>query len=371
MGTFRPLQTRPARSDMVKGGIGAFLGILLAALAGTVAPEGAPALPWIVAPIGASSVLVFAVPASPLAQPWSVVGGNVLSALVATTVVVTVGQGPAAVALAVGLAIVVMMVGRCVHPPGGAVALLVAYGSESLDAHGFGVALWPVGLGSVSLVAVGVAYNAAIGRRYPHVPPVTTAPAGPTGQVPPTERAGVQVADVTEAMAKLGQGLDVTPADVVALVRDAEARALDRRLGRLTVGDVMATDVRSVSPVESVYRVRLLMTEHGIKALPVVTPENHLVGILSIADLFNQDPGSLATVATLMTSPVTTLPADAPVADLVALMADRDLRHVPVVAEGDVLVGMVTRAELVAVLHRALLGGAGGDPDVDPLTPVG
>lgn len=344
---------------MVKGGLGAFLGIFLAALAGMVAPEGTPALPWIVAPIGASSVLVFAVPASPLAQPWSVVGGNVLSALVATAVVVTLGQGPAAVALAVGLAIVVMMIGRCVHPPGGAVALLVAYGSESLDAQGFAVALWPVGLGSVALVAVGIGYNAAIGRRYPHVPPATTH----EGQVPPTERTGVQVGDVSEAMAKLGAGLDVTPADVVALVRDAEARALDRRLGRLTVGDVMATEVRSVSPAESVYRVRLLMTDLGLKALPVVTPGDHLVGILSIADLFNQDPGSLATVATLMTSPVTTLPAGAPVADLVALMADRDLRHVPVV-DGDVLVGMVTRAELVAVLHRALLGGPGGDPVV-------
>ena len=95
-----------------------------------------------------------------------------------------------------------------------------------------------------------------------------------------------------------------------------------------------------------------------VKALPVVTSERRLAGIVSMADLFNQDPGALTSVAAVMTSPVTTIREGAPVSDLVALMTDLDLRHVPVVDVDDVLVGIVTRAELIATMHRALVGPA-------------
>jgi CBS domain-containing membrane protein len=249
-----------------------------------------------------------------------------------------------------------MLALRCLHPPGGAVALTAAFGSAAIDTHGFAFALWPVGLNSVCLVAVGLAFNNLVGRRYPHVP----APAPPvpeTAELPPSLRAGVQPGDVEAAIGRLDRGLDLPAADVVALVRDAEANALDRRLGGLRVADVMARDVVVVGPAESMFRARLLMVEHGVKALPVVTSERRLAGIVAMADLFNQDPGDLTSVATVMTTPVTTISEGAPVADLVALMTDLDLRHVPVVDDEEVLVGIVTRAELIAAMHRALVGG--------------
>ena len=80
---------------------------------------------WLVAPLGASAVLVFVLPASPLAQPWSVVAGSVLSALVAIACVHLAANAVLAAGLAVGLAVLVMGLCRCLHPPGGAVALLV------------------------------------------------------------------------------------------------------------------------------------------------------------------------------------------------------------------------------------------------------
>ena len=82
-------------------------------------------LTWIVAPMGASAVLVFGVPASPLAQPWAVVGGNTLSALVAVTCMHIAGPVNLAAAAAVALAIAVMFATRSLHPPGGATALLI------------------------------------------------------------------------------------------------------------------------------------------------------------------------------------------------------------------------------------------------------
>ena len=76
----------------------------------------------IVAPLGASCVLLFGYPASPLAQPRNIVLGNLLGALVGVLLVSTAGQGPAVLALAVGLTILLGQQLRCLHPPAGGMA---------------------------------------------------------------------------------------------------------------------------------------------------------------------------------------------------------------------------------------------------------
>lgn len=80
------------------------------------------------------------------------------------------------------------------------------------------------------------------------------------------------------------------------------------------------------------------------------------VGIVSIIDLFTRDLVELEPVETMMTTDVVTLRDDTPVAQLVPLMTQHGYRHLPIVDAGGHLVGMVTRGELIAVLHRALLG---------------
>ncbi len=64
----------------------------------------------------------------PLAQPWSIVGGNVLSALIGVTVGMLVPDAALACGLAAALAIAGMYFLRCLHPPGGAVALTAILG---------------------------------------------------------------------------------------------------------------------------------------------------------------------------------------------------------------------------------------------------
>jgi CBS domain-containing membrane protein len=218
--------------------------------------------------------------------------------------------------------------------------------------HGWAFALWPVGVDTLVLLAVAAAVNNLTGRPYPHVPEPPRAAAEP----PPTERVGLRTEDVRAAMERLDRGLDVMPGDVLALVRDAEAHALDRRLGQLRVGALMARDVRTVQPQETLYRARMLMNQHAVKALPVVTGDARVVGIVTVHDLFNLDVAALRPVADVMSSPVTTVGVDTHVSELVGLMADRGLRHLPVVDDAGRLAGIVTRAELVAVLHRALVG---------------
>lgn len=108
--------------------LGALVGVALTSLASAVTLHGFAPVPFLVAPIGASAVLVFAVPASPLAQPWSVIGGNVVSALVGVTTARYVPVPFLGVGIAVGGAIVAMSLLRCLHPPGGAAALTAVMG---------------------------------------------------------------------------------------------------------------------------------------------------------------------------------------------------------------------------------------------------
>lgn len=350
-----PRTARYSCKDLARGAIGALLGILIASLVGKWLSVGDDLLPFIVAPIGATAVLVFVAPASPLAQPWSVLAGNVSSTLVGITVGRIFDDDMTAAAIAVGVAIIVMMLLRCVHPPGGACALFAAVGGPVVQRQGFAFAIWPIGVNTFFLIVAAALVNNLTGRPYPHVPepPPPTATGSDRA---PRSRIGVQTEDIERAMSRTNQGLDIMPADVMVLVHDAETEALDRRLGEVRCDAIMARDVVTLHADDNLYRARVLLNQHHVKALPVVDVARHVVGIVTVYDLFNVDIADLAPATSVMSWPVVTVRETTPVAELVGLMTDRDLRHVPVVDATGALAGIVTRAELIALLNRALLG---------------
>lgn len=122
---------------------------------------------WLMASIGATAVLVFAVPHGALSQPWAVLMGQVASAVVGVAVAKTIGGGVLAAAFAVALAIFAMHCLRCVHPPGGATALsaVLAVGSTTPD---WSFVLFPVLFEASLVVVIATALNAPFAwRRYP------------------------------------------------------------------------------------------------------------------------------------------------------------------------------------------------------------
>jgi CBS domain-containing membrane protein len=176
-------------------------------------------LPSIVAPLGASAVLVFAVPASPLAQPWPVIGGNVVSTLVGVAAFHAVPDTAPAAGIAVGGAILVMSLLRCLHPPGGAAALTAVIGGGGVHAAGFAFAFAPVGISSAALVALAILFHRATARSYPHraaTVPVTPAPAG------------LRLADIDAALEDMHESFDVSREDLDALLSRAEWHARAR-----------------------------------------------------------------------------------------------------------------------------------------------
>lgn len=341
--------SRYSTSEVARGAVGALLGIAVAGATARAVPGGPEMLPFIVAPMGACAVLLFAVPASPLAQPWPVLGGNLISTAVGLAAHWLLDDVLLAAAVGVGAAIGVMMLLGCLHPPGGACALLAATATPAIHDQGPLFVLTPVAVNTVALLAIAIVVNNLTGRRYPHRPPAPV-PSGPATEL------GITTPDVEEAMGRLADRLDVLPADIVAIVRDAETHALDRRLGSIPVSRIMNPDVAVLHPFESIYRARTLIVQRQVKTLPVIDDERRVIGVVSIIDLFTRDLVELETVDSIMRPDVTTIRATTPVAELVSAMTTDGYKNIPVTDDEGRLVGMITRGELIAVLHRALLG---------------
>jgi CBS-domain-containing membrane protein len=145
------ISARPWRAAAIAGTGGA---LTIGALATINAAEQ---LPLLIAPFGASCVLVFGAPASPFARPRNVIGGHVVTAIAGLASVSVLGYGPLGIAIGVGLAIAAMMLTDTVHPPAGANPIVVA-----LAHAGWPFVVAPVLIGAVAIVAMSAAYNRAV-----------------------------------------------------------------------------------------------------------------------------------------------------------------------------------------------------------------
>lgn len=208
--------------DRLAACLGALLGIALTAIICAALPIPHGDLPLIVAPLGASAVLMFAVPASPMAQPWAVIGGNMVSALVGVAVVKGLSPGPLAAGVAVGGAILAMSALRCLHPPGGAAALTAVIGGPAVTHAGFAFALVPVALNAALLVALALVFHRFSHHSYPH-----RASALPS--TPVQDEAMFDMDDIDRALEDLGETFDVAREDLDMLFRRVEYHA-ERRL---------------------------------------------------------------------------------------------------------------------------------------------
>lgn len=221
---FRPILAGGSLNDRVLASLGAMAGIAFAVWICAFAALAA-GLPAIMGPIAASSVLLFAVPASPMGQPWAIIGGNTVSALVG----IAMAQGhlplPLAAGLAVAGAILAMSLLRCLHPPGGAVALTALIGGPAVIHAGWWFALIPVAINSAALVAAGLVYHRWSGHSYPHRPvPV----AGHVLSPAPTPSPPLYHADLDRALADLGETYDVSREDLELLFQRMTAYAAER-----------------------------------------------------------------------------------------------------------------------------------------------
>lgn len=126
---------------------------------------------FLIGSFGASSVLVYGLINSPLAQPRNLIGGHLICAIIGVTIEQVFFVEPwFACALAVSLSIVAMQITKTLHPPGGATALIAVIGSEKIKSLGYMYVLSPVLSGVLILFIVALVFNNLRHRKYPSRP---------------------------------------------------------------------------------------------------------------------------------------------------------------------------------------------------------
>ena len=148
--------------------VGSFIGIgIIAYLQSQTLPNSD--VVFLIGSFGASSVLVYGVIQSPLAQPRNLIGGHLVSAIIGVTVQKIAPDVIYITApLAVSLAIVLMQITKTLHPPGGATALIAVTGSETIKNLGYWYVISPVLLGALLLLVVALLFNNVTSKRkYP------------------------------------------------------------------------------------------------------------------------------------------------------------------------------------------------------------
>jgi len=329
----------------------------------------------LLAPLGASSVILFVLPHSPLAQPWSVVGGLVVPALAGFACGGLIPTGYLALGVGVAVAVWLMAWLRCLHPPGGAMAIVMAgAAAQGADVAG---SLAAVACNAAAMLIAAIAVNNLIpGRRYPLCSPAVATP-----EAPRRSPAGVQHPDLAAALAEIDAYLDVSEEDLTQVFQRAARHAFHRHV-LLNCGDVMEQAGVRVEFSTGLNEAWALMRRHKLALLPVVDRSQRLIGLLGLEDflhhvepdagprigdrvrqLLRPTPGPHSdkpeVVGQLMQTPRDGLVSVAS-SDGIAVAADLlgrgRQRAAPVVDAQGRLVGLVTPATMTAVLlqHEAL-----------------
>jgi CBS domain-containing membrane protein len=209
--------------EKLVSGLGGFISIilLLVITESTLHLSGAAA---VIASMGASAVLLFAVPHGSLSQPWPVIAGHGFSAFFGVACARLIPNHYAAAAAAVSLAILAMHVFKCIHPPGGATALTAVLGGPGIHALGYKFVLFPVLANALTMVAIAVLFNALFAwRRYPalfnrpahsanSISSVVSETTLPSEPAPSHE-------EIVQALRSLDSFVDITEEDLIRLVQ--------------------------------------------------------------------------------------------------------------------------------------------------------
>ncbi|MCP3689731.1 MAG: hypothetical protein GY784_15095 [Gammaproteobacteria bacterium] len=199
---------------------GGFIGIFCVYLL-TQQTVGAEATIYIVPSMGATAVLVFAIPHSALGQIWNVFGGHLLSALAGVLCAQYIAGGALAAAASVGLAIAVMYYARCLHPPGGATALAAVVGGDQIQSLGFGYLIFPIAINITIILLLAYLFNAFFDwRRYPaFLNKKNTRPMQSDDGYEPIEHA-----DLVYALSQIDSFIDISEKDLLRIYQLATGR---------------------------------------------------------------------------------------------------------------------------------------------------
>lgn len=338
-----------------------------------------PVYPLLVASMGASAVILFAIPNSPLAQPWPFAGGHLLSACTGVACQRVIPDTVAAAALAAGMSVLLMLLLRCLHPPGSATALAPVLGGEQLKQMGFDFVFVPVGINVLVILTAAVMINRVLLKRnYPLFKSAAESAANSSKNL---ISSAYSEADILEALKNFGNFIDVSSDELTRLFTAAEKLAFMRYCGEVRCRDIMRKDIVSVNYDTEVEDAWALIQRHTLKALPVVAPSRRVIGIITPQDFFKyvdldaysrfgekfrtfirrtagDHTDKPEAAGHIMTRHVVTLDENAHIAELIPLMCNNGHRHIPITGTKQRLAGMVYQSDLLAALYHQTAAAA-------------
>ena len=356
-------------SEHWRSAIGGVIGGAFVAFLGKFIGEFTQINEWAMASLGASALLVFVLPSSPMAQPKAVIGGNLVAAIVGVTCAVWIPDPRIGVPVAIGASILVMLFLNCLHAPAAATALSAVLGH--IISYRF--VLFPVFIDSLLLVIAGVAYNRATGKTYPHQAPITIkVSAGDDGNSK----------EINEVLARYKEFIDINPGDLANIIRDVELHAYQRKLRSILCPTIMSSPaiyVELATPLEEAWTK---LRKNHIKLLPVVDKNHQVVGIITLEDFlkyaavnFDKTFGQRLiglmrhsfnrasvkpsgaypnAVQQIMQKNIQVISANCNALDLVAIFEGAGHHHLPVTNEHHELVGVITQADFVRAIHGSI-----------------
>jgi len=358
----------------------ALLAILLTTVVGRLflADSG---LPFLVASMGASAVILYAVPSSPMAQPWSLVGGHLISALVGVTCARHIPDMALAAAMAAAGAVFFMHLFDCLHPPGGATALMPVAAPAAVGDLGYNYVLTPVGIDVLLMLALVVLINHYLLRRpYPHRQVLDASEIILQAPRPKTLEIGPPFndEDLQNAMQELDTFIDVTREDLERIYAHALLQSYRRRAGKRNCRELMTPLEDSLTFADELDTALKKIHRSKLGALPVLDRAGHLAGVLSLDDFRRHaqampgvdDADKLQQLVTrsaamssdkpeavgqVMTTPSPSVHEDQPLSAAVEILANTNAQIIPALDSNDKVVGILKR--------RMVLGHIGADSD--------
>ncbi|MDH3638989.1 MAG: HPP family protein [Gammaproteobacteria bacterium] len=216
-----------SHTERLISALGAFVGILVVWLTSALFLAGGELI-LVVASMGASAVLLFAVPHGTLSQPWPLIGGHVISALIGVSCAQLVSNPYIAAPLAVGLAVGTMHYLRCIHPPGGATALAAVVGGSEIVTLGYGFVIAPVLINVTAILGAAVMFNFLFPwRRYPSY--LCRHKERKTHSEKPMVYAPITHEDFVYALSEIDSFIDVTEDDLIKIYELATGRGAEKR----------------------------------------------------------------------------------------------------------------------------------------------
>ncbi len=327
----------------------------------------------LVASLGPTIVLVFVVPNSPFSQPYPVLMGHFLGAVIGVSCAYLPLEIYWTAAIGITLCIFVMFFVGAVHPPAGATTMMpIILGADAVG--GFYFVYFPVLSNMTLLVIFALLFHRyLLKKEYPSQAVPASDPIHKHKDASPLVRLGLQSDDLKGALQDMGAYLDISEKDLTRVYGLAQQRAYTRKFGEIRCKHIMSRDVIGVRSTTTLEDAWAMLREHKIKVLPVLDDERRVVGIVSLVDFikraklkgFDEMYGQLEgfvqgmgraeppLIAEIMVSPVFSVNEQDFIAQIVPLLSDQGMHHVPVLDADQRMAGIITQSDLIAALYSS------------------